>query len=90
MSNYAKRIARSKEEISASAITLAEKQAKLSVAAEINKSEVRLATLEAAKEQALGANPFIYNNLKSLLKEEAEVKADLAAAKELLTTEFAD
>ena len=90
MSKYADRLKRSKDQISADTVSSAEKTAIFAIKKVILTQEERLSTLEAAKEAALGSNPFDINRVIALGKESAEAEATKDVAEKLLKEEFAN
>lgn len=88
MSKYSERLKRTKEQISQDSVDSAEKTAVFSIKKAILGAEEQLSKIEAAKEQALSANPFNLQSVLNLGEEEERVKATKAVAEKLLAEEF--
>lgn len=88
MSKYLDRISASKDEKAKAGAVTAEKHAKLDIEAFIGAKKKTLATVEEAKDAALGAVPFNIQNVVRLAQEEAALTADVKTAEAILASEF--
>lgn len=90
MSKYTDRLSQDDKAAKAEEIKLAGVNAKAQVEQEISRLTAQSATLEAAYNAALGNKNFSLARVLALTKEQAQNAEDLAVAKKILTTEFAD
>lgn len=88
MSKYLNRLNQSADESKKAQAVTAEAHAKASVEQELSRLTARRATLNAAYESALGANPFSVEKVVSLTKELAANEADSKLVKSILDSEF--
>lgn len=88
MSKYSNRLGLTDDQKAAGQAVLAEANAKAQVEQEISRLTAQAATLAAASEAALGANPFNLSKVLGLSKESAQNASDLAFAKSILSSEF--
>ena len=90
MSNYSNRLSASDAAVKAEQITLAEANAKAQVEQEISRLTAQAATLQAAYNAALGANPFNLSKVLAISKEQADNKAASEFAAGILASEFSN
>lgn len=88
MSKYLNRLNENKDEAAKKANTLAEANAKAQVEQKISGLKAQAATLTAAYDQALGANPFNVDKVFSLTAEIEQNKKNVSIAEAVLSTEF--
>jgi hypothetical protein len=88
MSKYAQRLAQDEKSAKAGQITLAESHAKAEVTKKVADLESKAATLAAAYEAALGANPFNVDQVFKLVAEKEQNEKNLGLAKSILSSEF--
>lgn len=88
MSKYADRLNLTDEQKKKGQATLAEANAKAQVEQKISGLKAQAATLAAAYDQALGANPFNIDKVFHLTAEIEQNKKDQAVAESILSSEF--
>lgn len=90
MSKYASRLAQDEKAVRAGQVVLAEANAMAQIEQKISGLKAQKATLAAAYEQALGANPFNVERVFALTTEIEQNKKTLEIAESILSSEFAD
>jgi hypothetical protein len=88
MSKYLNRLNAKADAKEAASNGLAAEQAKYALQAEVAKLQSSIATVNAAKEEALGSKPFNINSVFSYTKEKADLEAKLALVNQILTEEL--
>lgn len=88
MSKYTDRLSRTKDQLSADAVKVAEAKAKADVETAIAQGKSAILNAQSIYEAALGANPFNLKVVAQAKKQVAEAEADVALASSLLSELF--